>query len=64
MSEGPGGLGGRLLNACIATFVSAVALYGAIYILQAIWVPLCITIATVAIVGGSCALIYRHFRRW
>lgn len=64
MSDGPGGLGGRLLNACIAVFVGAVALYGAICILQAIWVPLCITIATVAIVGGSCSLIYRHFRRW
>lgn len=64
MSDGPGGVGGRLLNACIAAFLGAMALYGAIYILREIWLPLCITLATVAIIGGIISLIYQHFRRW
>lgn len=64
MSDGPGGVGGRVLNACIAVFVGAMALYGAIYILRAIWVPLCITLATVAIISSGIALVYRHFRRF
>ncbi|MFT4042900.1 MAG: hypothetical protein QM673_07050 [Gordonia sp. (in: high G+C Gram-positive bacteria)] len=64
MSDGPGGVGGRILNACIAVFLGAMALYGAIYILREIWVPLCITLATVAIIGGGIAFVYRHFRRF
>ncbi|WP_430333460.1 hypothetical protein [Rhodococcus sp. ACT016] len=64
MSGDAGGVGGRLLNACIAVFVGVMALYGAVYILREIWVPLCITLATVAIVGGSAVILYRHFRRW
>lgn len=64
MSGDPGGLGGRLLNACIAVFIGAMALYGAVYILKEIWVPVCITIATVAIIGGAGTFMYRYFRRW
>ncbi|MAU84009.1 MAG: hypothetical protein CME34_19495 [Gordonia sp.] len=64
MSDGPDGIGGRLLNVCIAVFVSVMALYGAVYILREIWVPLCITLATVGVVGGGGALAYRHFRDW
>lgn len=65
MSDGPGGLGSQLLNVCITILIAAMALYGAVYILREIWVPLCITLATVAIVGGGGVLVYRHFRgRW
>lgn len=64
MSDGPGGLGNRFVNLCISLLVGAMALYGAVYILREIWVPLTIAIAIAAIVGGSAALIYRHFRRW
>lgn len=64
MSGDPGGVGGRLLNACIAVFLAAMALYGAVYILREIWVPLCITLATVAMIGGFAAIIYHYFQRW
>jgi CBS domain containing-hemolysin-like protein len=64
MSDGPGGLGNRFANLCISLLVGAMALYGAVFILCAIWVPLIIAIAISVIVGGSAALIYRHFRRW
>ena len=64
MSDGPGGVGGRILNACAAIFIGTMALYGAIYILREIWVPLCITLATIAIVGSGAALLYRRFRGW
>lgn len=64
MSDGPGGLGTRFVNFCIALLIGAMALYGAVYILCAIWLPLTIAIAIAAIVGGSASLIYRNFRRW
>ncbi|ACY20720.1 hypothetical protein Gbro_1438 [Gordonia bronchialis DSM 43247] len=64
MSDDPGGLASRLLNICVTVLVAAMALYGAVYILREIWVPLCITLATVVIVGGGGALVYRRFRGW
>ncbi|MFV3114245.1 hypothetical protein [Gordonia amicalis] len=64
MSDGPGGLGGRLLDVCVTILVAAMALYGAVYLLREIWVPLCITLATVVIVGGGGLLVYRRWRGW
>lgn len=64
MSGDPGGFGGRLLDTCITVLVAVMALAGAIYILREIWVPLCITIVIVVIVGSTCALVYRRFRGW
>lgn len=64
MSGDPSGLGGKFLNICISVLIGMMALYGAIYILRDIWVPLCITLATIAIVSGGIALVRRHFRGW
>ena len=64
MSDGPGGLGSRLLDTCITILIAVMALSGAVYLLREIWVPLCITLATVLIVGGGALLLSRRFRGW
>ncbi|GAC50995.1 hypothetical protein [Gordonia aichiensis] len=64
MSDGPGGLGGRFLNLCVTVLVAMMALYGAIYIMREIWIPLCITLATITIVGTGAVFLYRRFRGW
>lgn len=63
MSDGPGGLSGQLLSVCVTILVAAMALYGAVYILREIWVPLCITMAAISIVSGGI-LLYRRWRGW
>lgn len=64
MSGDSGGVGGRLLNASLALFLAAMALYGAISIIQSIWVPLCIVLAIVVAIGGVGWVIHRRVRRW
>jgi hypothetical protein len=60
----PGRLGGRLLDACIAVFLGAMALYGAVTILRAIWVYLCILLAVIVIGAGLWWVISRRLGRW
>lgn len=54
MDPDPMSIGSRILNACIAALLGAMALYGAVVILQAIWVYLCIGLA----VAGVGALLW------
>ena len=51
----PGRLGSRLFEACMAILLASMALYGAIVILQAIWIYLCIAAAVI----GAGFLIWR-----
>lgn len=45
----PRAIGGRLLDFCLAVLFAAVALYGAVLIVQAIWVWLFISAAIIAV---------------
>jgi hypothetical protein len=53
-----------LFNACLAIFLGALALYGAVHLLLAVWVPLSIAIFVVTVVGGIGLTIHRKMRRW
>lgn len=64
MSGDSGGVSGRLLNASLGLLLAAMALYGAIAIIQSIWVPLCIVLAIVVTIGGVGWVIHRRIRRW
>lgn len=64
MSGDSGGVGGRLLNTSMGLLLAAMALYGAIAIVQSIWVPLCIVVAIVVTIGGVGWAIHRRIRRW
>ena len=45
-------LGGRLLDLALTVFFVAMALYGAVFILQAIWVWLCVGAAVTASIAA------------
>jgi len=57
-------IGARLLDLCIAILLGAMALYGAVLIIQAIWKPLCIMLAVVGLFSASAWFISARIRRW
>lgn len=59
----PGG-GRRLLDVAITVLLASMALYGAVLILQAIWVWLCIGLAVIACVAGLALLLRRSGSPW
>lgn len=60
----PSGFGNRLLEACLALLMSAMALYGAVVILEAIWVQLCVIATVAAVLGAGGWIVWQRFRRW
>lgn len=51
---------GRIVSGCFAVLLGAMALYGAVTILEAIWLPLCLLVfVTAASIG-----LWVGFRRW
>lgn len=51
MSDYHRGYASRVLDFCVGTLLAAMALYGAVQVISAIWVPLCITVFVVAVVA-------------
>lgn len=64
MSDGPRRIFGTLLDSCVALLLAAMALWGALEIIRAIWVYLCILLAVAAIIAAIGWIIQRHFRGW
>lgn len=64
MSDSPRRILGTLLDGCLALLLAAMALWGALEIIRAIWVYLCILLAVIAIIGVISRIIARQFRRW
>lgn len=54
----------RLLEICGSLLLSAMALYGAVCIIEAIWLPLCL-LALAGLTGGGLAVwLWRRFHNW
>lgn len=53
----------RLVGACAAILVGAIALWSAVEILKAIWLPLCL-LAFVLVTGIGLWLGFRRSRDW
>lgn len=53
-------LGSRLFEACLATFVAAAALYGAVCLLRAIWLWLLV----IGLVAGAGWIALRRLQDW
>lgn len=64
MSDSPRRMLGTLLDGCVALLLAAMALWGALEIIRAIWVYLCILLAVVAITAAIGWIIARQLRRW
>ena len=57
----PERVGSRLLDGCVAVLLGSMALYGAVQIIQAIWLPLCLLFA---VVGCVWLAVMFWQRRW
>lgn len=64
MSDDPTRIGSRLLDVAVGVLLAATALYGAVAIVQSIWVFLCIALAVVAVVWLAAWFFVSRFRRW
>ncbi|AKU18193.1 hypothetical protein [Luteipulveratus mongoliensis] len=53
----------RAVGACTAVLIGAMALYGAVQIICAVWVPLCIGALILGGLGGGW-LVARRTRGW
>lgn len=53
----------RLVDACIALLLAAMALYGAVLLIQEVWVWLCAGLGVVVVVAGIVWLV-RARSRW
>ncbi|MDQ6525554.1 hypothetical protein RB608_18185 [Nocardioides sp. LHD-245] len=56
--------GSRFLDTAVGLLLAAMALYGAVLILQAIWAWLCVGLAVCGILAAIALLIRREYRRW
>jgi len=56
--------GSRLVDACVGLLLAAMALWGAVAIIQAIWVYLCILAAVVGIGALIWWRISSRYRGW
>lgn len=61
MSDDPRAVGSRLLDLALAVFFASMALYGAVLILQAIWIWLCVGAAVVVSIGMLWWLLRTRF---
>lgn len=57
-------IGGRVVDACVGLLLAAMALYGAVSILRAIWLSLCIIAFAVCIGAFAWWRIASKFRGW
>ena len=64
MSKEPEGTGGRFTDLCVGLLLACMALYGAVTILKAIWIYLCIFVAVVGIGFLVCRLLTTRYRGW
>ncbi len=64
MNGEPERTGNRFLDVCVALLLGAMALYGAVQIIQAIWVWLCILVAIVGTAALTWKLLYTRYRGW
>lgn len=60
----PGRIGSRLVDACVGLLLAALALWGAVEIVEAIWRPLAITVVVAGFVIGIGWVVLCRIRRW
>lgn len=63
-ADGPGRLADRLLGVCGALLLAAMMLYGAVAVVQSIWLQLCIGAGIICLVWVAVWLFGRRSGRW
>ena len=64
MSSEPERSGSRLVDLCVGLLLAAMALYGAVAILKAIWIYLCILVAVIVLGVLLFRLVNARYRGW
>lgn len=64
VSGEPERIGGRILDTCIAILLGAMALWGAVAIVRAIWIYLCILVAVIGLFALIGWIVSSRIRRW
>lgn len=64
MSGEPERSGSRITDLCVGLLLAAMALNGAVAILKAIWIYLCILVAVVAIGALLIRVLNTRYRGW
>lgn len=64
MSETPDRWLDRLVGGCVGVLLGAMALYGAVQIVESVWVPLSIGVAAIAVISSAAWLLIARSRRW
>jgi hypothetical protein len=54
----------RVFDFCVGILLAAMALAGAVMVIRAIWVPLCITLLVALALGGGLWFFMMRLRRW
>lgn len=64
MSSDSQGWASRVFDLCVGILLAAMALYGAVQVVRAVWVPLCLTILVVVVLGLAAWFFVARFRRY
>ena len=64
MSGEPERSGNRIVDLCVGLLLACMALYGAVAILKAIWIYLCILVAVIAVGVLLFRLVNARYRGW
>jgi len=54
----------RYLNLCVTMFMASLAIYGAVWLIEAIWVPLLVIVGTAGVLVLVVTVLWRRYRSW
>jgi Na+/glutamate symporter len=54
----------RWVGLCVSLFIASAAIYGAVWLIEAVWVPLLVIVCTVAVLVGTATVLWRWHRGW
>lgn len=63
-SSSPRSLLDRWVNLCVSLFIASAAIYGAVWLIEAVWVPLLVIVGTVAALVVTATMLWRRHHGW
>ena len=63
-SYGPRSWLDRWVSLCVSLFIASAAIYGAVWLIEAVWLPLLVIIGTVTALAAIVTLLWRRHRGW
>lgn len=63
-SSGMHSLLDRWVSLCVSLFIASAAIYGAVWLIEAVWVPLLVIVGTVAVLVVTATVLWHRHRGW